>query len=171
MRIYPSITEHFQSDLTPDQLLHRVESNTAAPFSWSRQSEPFRGSVAATSFKLRRITWFTNVSSRPQIEGWVELNGLGSTLRVRHRLHPLGFWFGTLITILISLFLTAIAVDAGNSLLYLFPIGALMLGIGSVLIPFWFAVHESRGRLVKLLELELITSPRPSKTAFVTHAQ
>lgn len=160
MKIPPSLTEEFDSPLVPSELLARVQHNTSnRVLEW--QNEAFRGEVGTTSFAIKRVRWFNNISNRPNITGWVEAlpEGRGSKLRLRHYLGPFGFWVSAVIIFLICAFGLLMAVDSvlnddTSPLVLLLPPSLFSLGLFSVTGPFWQEVRSSREFLIKLLALE-----------------
>jgi hypothetical protein len=167
MRIYPSLTEEFNSPLLPSELLARVQQNTNNRV-FEFRDEPFRGEVGATSFSIQRIRWYNNVSNRPKVTGSVKAlpNSKGSKLILRHYIRPFGFWFSTAVVFIICSFGMLIAVglvldrDAGPISLLL-PPSLFFLALFSITGPFWQAVKSSRELLIKLSSLEKQETRQP----------
>ena len=165
MKFPPSLIEEFYSPLLPSELLARVQQNTSNRlFEW--RDEMFRGEIEVSSFAIRRIRWFNNVSNRPNVAGWVEAwpTGTGSKLKLRHYLNPFGFWFGFVIAFLICAFGLLFVVDlviSGdiNPLILLLPPSLFFLALHSITGPFWQEVNSSRKLLIELLLLSKLTAP------------
>ncbi|MCB2408764.1 hypothetical protein [Hymenobacter lucidus] len=157
MRLYPSVTEQFYSPLPPEQLLQRIQANTASGFSWGWRAEPFRGRIVYNRFELCHLSWYTSPTARPQITGWVEFSSsaAGSVLRLRYRLQSFGI-IGFSVVLLISLVILGVLIDIGtpNYLFYLVPVAITGFAAASLLIPFWIAVRHTKGILMPLLELQ-----------------
>ena len=169
MRFFPSLTETLTSPLPPAELLARVQLAAAPPLklSWAalvdqfkpNPVEPFRGTVAAGSFELQRVIYYRN-SMLPRITGVVEPGpGGGSTVRLRHQLHPFvlgfaGLWLG--IVGLVALTFGAMWVSDRTELGWfaLMPVGMLVGGVALFVLPFWYEVRKSRPLLMQLLLLE-----------------
>jgi hypothetical protein len=92
MRIFPYISQVYNSPLAPAEIMRRVQASTLplANDSWRNDylvdpSQPFQGAVGADAFEIMRL----NVSqvrqaTPPKIKGWVVPGHEGSEIRIQY---------------------------------------------------------------------------------------
>ncbi|WP_303312514.1 hypothetical protein [Hymenobacter sp. BT730] len=164
MRFVPWVTEQFYTPLSPEELLQRLQENTAPRLTWFKifsfkPLKPFLGTVEINSFDIQRVIRYKN-SWLPQIKGKIEphqSNG-GSLVLLRHHLH-----YSVLVFCIIWQAVVGFSVvsSIGNLLTtgklnqeLLSTLGMFAFGLILFTVPFWLEVQQSRPMLIKLLKLE-----------------
>ena len=137
MKILPSLTEEYTSNMTPVELAERMAQFVEPRRFWTRslfrgeRSKTFEGEVSATDFNIRPIISYRN-SFIPIIKGTIRPTENGSKVKLEMNLHPFVKYFVTMWLGMVGMgfFMLCISMVESSSFspLFLAPVGMWFFG-------------------------------------------
>ena len=137
MKILPSMTEEYSSNMMPEELAERMAQFVEPRRFWTRslfrgeRSKSFEGEVSATTFNIRPIIRYRN-SFIPIIKGTISPAENGSKIKLEMNLHPFVKYFVTMWLGMVGMGFFAISISmiesSSFSPIFLFPIGMWFFG-------------------------------------------
>ena len=137
MKILPSLTEEYTSNMTPVELAERMVQFVEPRRFWTRslfrgeRSKTFEGEVSATDFNIRPIISYRN-SFIPIIKGTVSSTQNGSKIKIEMNLHPFVKYFVTMWLGMVGMGFFALCISmvesSSFSPLFLTPVGMWLFG-------------------------------------------
>jgi len=163
MRLLPIENISFKTDLSPEQVLHRIKENIEPKKEFrfitnvsAGKGNPYEGSVTRNSFVISRVITYKN-SFLPRIEGQVLEDDGGASIYVKMRLHHyvrvfMTLWFGGILAF--TCYVLVLLTPSSEEFLPTLSIAFGMLVFGYVLsfVAFKYESRKSVQYLAKLLQ-------------------